>query len=199
MERRVTLTHLAKHCYPAADESPELLAKHFAAAIKADDFPEERLLQLCFLAPQWAKAIEAYYGWDGLCEGIYWFLAHMKYAFGLGDQIGFDEADEQADPSATPATGSTDAAPNSTETSRPLPPLKSFPLGSGCSASEPLSDAERREGAVDIEWFHRTYAVLGKKHRERLAAAARSQRLPPRPSTLDSLPTSCSGESNGRC
>ena len=59
---------------PKDDETPE----RFAEAVKAHKIKQPRLLELAFLAPQWAAGVEAALGWEGLEDAAYWFHAHTK-------------------------------------------------------------------------------------------------------------------------
>lgn len=59
---------------PQDDETPE----RFAEGVKAHKIKQPRLLELAFLAPQWAAGVEAAVGWEGLEEAAYWFHAHTK-------------------------------------------------------------------------------------------------------------------------
>lgn len=65
--RLIHITHPAQADTPAA----------FAGRMKADGVAQERLIELAFLAPQWARHVEHALGWPGFTEGVWWFLAHM--------------------------------------------------------------------------------------------------------------------------
>jgi len=68
------LSHLIGVCYPTDADTPEA----FAARMKAEGFPEERLIELAFHAPQWVKHVEHYLGWPQFTEGVWWFTAHTR-------------------------------------------------------------------------------------------------------------------------
>ncbi len=79
-------------------------------------------LQLAFLAPQWAKLIEQHIGWSGFTEGLYWFLAHMKYVMATdnaalnAEESGGDEgAGDQDDGEGKPAEGKKEDDSNENE------------------------------------------------------------------------------------
>lgn len=171
-DRRATLTALAKSTYPAADETPEAFSRVFHAAVKDGAISEDRIMQLAFLAPVWAKHIEAYFGWDQFCEGLYWFLAHMNNWGGGGEDAALaagvkgDAEDEVPSETETPTgDGDSETAP---------PPQKKLSAWERLILERtPLTDAERSEGAIDVAWFRRTHEQLGDKHWQQLAAAAR--------------------------
>jgi hypothetical protein len=170
--RRESLTQLARKTYPADGETPDGFVATMKRAVADKEFPEERVLQLTFLAPQWIKHVEAYFGWPGMDEGLYWFLAHMHYVGGLAemaaeatgdtDSVADEEADEDAaDKSTDDAEGEEPRRPKLSAWERLI------------LERTPLTDAERREGAIDVPWFQRTYAQLGDKRWQQLATAAR--------------------------
>jgi Domain of unknown function (DUF4132)/Family of unknown function (DUF5724) len=181
-DRRQTLTHLAKITYPASEETPEMFAREMREAVKAGTIPEERVLQLAFLAPQWAKHIETYFAWDHLCEGLYWFIAHMKYVWGGGTEDAALAAGVEADADVETEEGDSAqaAAESDDDTSEDNDDNSAAPKARKLSAWErlilertPLTDAERSEGAIDVAWFRRTHEQLGDKRWQQLAAAAR--------------------------
>lgn len=167
-ERREILTQLAKVTFPADGETADDFVRIMRDAVKEGQFPEERLLQLAFLAPQWTKSLEAYTGWDQMSEGVYWFLAHMRYLS--------CSADNAADGETAPADGeeaatASDGEENADGTGRPerkLSPWERLIL-----ERTPLTNTERAEGAIDVPWFVRTHALLGNRRWLELAAAAR--------------------------
>lgn len=174
IDRRQTLTSLVRKTYPAEHETPDDFVRIMKAAVRAGEFPEERLLQLTFLAPQWTKSIEAYFGWKHMAEGVYWFIAHMRYVWGMSDQLALAAGEEE------PTGDDAEAAADSTSDDESTDDESARPQQRKLSAWErlilertPLSDADRNEGAIDVEWFRRTYAQLGDKHWQALAAAAR--------------------------
>ncbi|MEX0717715.1 MAG: DUF5724 domain-containing protein [Planctomycetaceae bacterium] len=178
ISRAEVLTHLVEVCYPAAGESPDEFARRAKQAIKEGRIPEERILQLAFLAPQWAAFVEACFRWDGFSEGLYWFLAHMTI-WGDATEKAAVAADYEAD-----AVDSCDADPDaeaaSTDGEETDEEQPRVPEGPKLSAWDrlilertPLFKHERNVGAVDVDWFHRTFQRLKAKRWEALAAAAR--------------------------
>lgn len=157
--RTQTLTHLVSICHPRADETSNDFAAQVKAATAAGDLSEERLLQLIFLAPQWARLVESYLGWKGLIEGMCWYLAHMSYVWGrtesAAEAAGFSEE-------------SVDSQEDDDDTSNKTSGWNKF-----IQERTPLTDEERRDGAIDIAWFKSTYATLGSVSWEALGAAAR--------------------------
>src|SRR5207248_680991 len=77
--RHDVLTHLIHVTYPRATDTLADFAAAVTSAVKAGTVPKQRVLELAFLAPQWLPHVEAYLGWPGLAEGVYWFLAHMPH------------------------------------------------------------------------------------------------------------------------
>jgi hypothetical protein len=166
---------LVKVTFPAAEEGTADFCRSMRLAVQEGQFPEERLLQLIFLAPQWSKQIEAYFAWPHLSEGMYWFLAHMRYVWGQtenaataaeGSDSG-DDDDDAADSSSANGDGSAEAS-DGAERPNKLSAWERLIL-----ERTPLSDAERNEGAIDVAWFQRTHELLGEKRWQALAAAAR--------------------------
>jgi hypothetical protein len=155
-----TLTQLIEFTFPGNDETPEA----FASAVKQARIPNDRLLQLAFLAPSWLEYIEQAIGWPGLKEGVWWFLAHIpggnpgvhlqgeeEEDFADFDDEDFDDEDEVREKQV-----------------RPLNPWEKI-----IRERTPLTEEQRQAGAVDPSWFHRVYAPLGKKRWEELAEAAK--------------------------
>ncbi len=177
LDRRQTLTQLAKVTFPAEGETPETFARLMKTAVRDGEFPQERLLQLTFLAPQWTKCVEAYLGWEQMSEGVYWFLAHMRYISGLGENaaVAAGEEDAAAAEEVEGASETDNAEEGESPDGEPAQPKPKK-----LSAWErlilertPLTDAERGEGAIDVAWFRRTHEQLGDKRWQELAAAAR--------------------------
>jgi len=162
IDRRESLTDLAKSTYLGDAETPADFVQVMKAAVKADQFPEERLLQLTFLAPQWTPCVEAYFGWDQMREGVYWFLAHMRYISGLDDAA-----------MAAAETGETSTADDQAGNAEGAAQTKLSAWERLILERTPLTDDERNEGAIDVAWFRRTYEQLGDKRWQALAAAAR--------------------------
>lgn len=164
-DRRRTLTRLAKVTYPADGETAKDFCRIMKTAVKAGEFPEARLLQLIFLAPQWTKHVEAYLAWPQMSEGVYWFLAHMRGIYGLWEQVAETVTDETRDVSADDSEdGESDAETSAWERL--------------IRERTPLTDTERREGAIDVAWFQSTHEALGEKRWQQLAAAARFASTP---------------------
>lgn len=176
--RQPTLTELVKRCYPQESDTAEDFSKQMTAALAAGAFPESRILELAFLAPQWARFIEAYLEWEGFSEGLYWFLAHMNYAdeaaekAALSDESDdddFDEDNEQDDEFDDDLSSDDDEESDKSD----QPKEKLSPWERLILERTPLTDEERSEGAVDIAWFQRTYQELKPKHWQALADAAK--------------------------
>ncbi len=172
-DRRQTLTALAKVTHPADGETSDDFKRIMKAAVAAEEFPEERLLQLTFLAPQWTKHVESYLGWPQMSEGVYWFLAHMRYVSGLGENAaeaagGQETAERESTDEGATNGGDGDESGEATKQARKLSAWERLVL-----ERTPLTDAERNEGAIDVAWFQRTYKLLGEKRWQALAAAAR--------------------------
>jgi HEAT repeat protein len=150
--RSDVLTHLIQVTHPSSGDTPEL----FAARVKEVGISTERLLQLAFLAPQWLKHVQHALGWQGLSEGVWWFLAHMPGGRkGLPD----DDADEDV---------FLDEDEEDVQPVRQADPWERL-----LQERTALSQQERAEGAVDPNWFHRVHALLGKKRWQALAEAAK--------------------------
>jgi hypothetical protein len=153
--RAATLTHLANVAYPGASDKPADFVAIMKRAVDGGQIPDDRVLELAFHAPQWSRFIEAYLGWNGFSEGLYWFLAHMK---------SIDETGEQAAAGAGVARTESDDDDFSEQ-----PSAWDRLIGE----RTPLSAEERGEGAVDVGWFQRIYAELTPKRWDAMAQAAR--------------------------
>jgi HEAT repeat protein len=148
--RADVLTHLARVTQPLVSDTPE----DFAARMKEAGVSTARLLQLAFLAPQWLPHVEHALGWEGLREGVWWFLAHMpggRKGLGEGDADDYDSDDEDA----------------------VQPRRQGDPWQRLLQERTALTPQERAEGAVDPSWFQRVYPPLGKKRWHTLAEAAK--------------------------
>lgn len=113
------------------------------------------MLQLAFLAPQWLPHVEHAVGWEGLREGVWWFLAPIPGGRkGVGDDLEehdfFEDEDEEGQ-----QQGSVD------------------PWHQLIQERTALTPQERADGAVDPGWFQRVHPVLGKKRWQELAEAAK--------------------------
>lgn len=172
-DRRQTITTLAKVTCPAEQETLDDFTRIMKAAVAAGEFPEERLLQLAFLAPQWTRHVEAYLGWPQMSEGVYWFLAHMRYVWGLGESAA--EAAGIAEPvGEESADAAEDSGEESPDGQTPVSQTKKLSAWERLILERtPLTDEERGEGAIDVAWFQRTHELLGAKRWQALAAAAR--------------------------
>ncbi len=174
------LTHFVQVTHPESEDSSEEFKRQMKQAVKAGQFPENKILQLAFLAPQWCPFVEAYYGWNGFAEGLYWFLAHMRYVSGKTEQAAL-AADYQSDNNvettaiaATPETSEETSQEASEETNAEAEPERKLSAWDRLIMERtPLTEHERQAGAVDVDWFHRTYKLLGGKKWEEMAAAAR--------------------------
>ncbi|MCI0357954.1 MAG: DUF4132 domain-containing protein [Planctomycetaceae bacterium] len=175
-DRRQTLTKLAQVAFPADGETPEDFARQMKAAVREGQFPEERLMQLTFLAPQWTRSVEAYLGWEQMSEGVYWFLAHMRYVSGLAETAAA-AAGAEDDAATEEVADSEDAEEvdddDSSDGEAPPKPRKLSAWERLILERTPLTDTERNEGAIDVAWFRRTHEQLGDKRWQALAAAAR--------------------------
>jgi hypothetical protein len=149
------LSALVRVTFPADSDTPAEFARRMRAAVKAGHFPEDRLFELAFHAPQWAQYVADYFDWPGFQEGIWWFLAHMSaYVGDLGDvDVGAEPPAEEA-----PADGQKKELSTWDKIIR---------------QRTPLTDEERRQGAVDMAWFRRVYAELGDKRWRRMGDAAK--------------------------
>lgn len=162
-----SLTALAKACHPAPGETNSQFQQKIKAAVKAGAFGEEKVMQLAFLAPQWTQMVKEYYGWDGLDEGLYWFLAHMQFVSG-GEEAAIAAGVDADGSTADKDTELGEAAGENTAKAPKLSAWQRLVL-----ERTPLSEAERGNGVVDVAWFHRTFATLGRKKWEALAEASR--------------------------
>jgi Domain of unknown function (DUF4132)/Family of unknown function (DUF5724) len=144
-----TLTHLINVTYPTLEDTNE----SFKARVKEAGLSRETLLELAFLAPQWLPHIDFTLGWPGLTEGVYWFYAHMS---GAGSPM------NEYPPGCKPTE------PGAHTDEERIDPWDQF-----IRERTPLTDEERREGAVDVGWFRRAYEPLGKKRWEALVEAAK--------------------------
>lgn len=180
-----SFTHLAEITNPAETDTPEYFRKVMKAAVAAKEFPEERLIQLAFLAPQWVPYLEAYFEWPGMAEGVYWFLAHMSFLWGSdageraaeGAGIVEEQEEDSSDTDANESAEDDDSTENATEAAEPEQP-KLSPWQKLILERTPLTEAERSCGAIDVAWFHRVHTGLGKKRWEQLAQAARYASTP---------------------
>jgi hypothetical protein len=156
LSRAEVLTHLAAVTVPAAADTPEV----FAERMKEAGVSRERLLELAFLAPQWADHVERAVGFPGLREGVWWFLAHMPDARpGVADDYEDDFFNDDFDDDFDDVDDEP-AAPES-------------PWEKLLRERTPLGRRERVEGAADLDWFHRVYEPLGPKRWQELGEASK--------------------------
>lgn len=168
--RPATLTELVKACYPTATESAQDFVKKAKQAMTAGFITEDQMLELAFLAPQWSKFVGELLNWDGFSEGLYWFLAHMNTwmtdateAAVTAEGIETDDEDEnEADVDADDDDDDDDIKPEKLSAWERL-----------ILERTPLNTWERNGGAVDVEWFYRTFATLGEKRWKRMAECAK--------------------------
>ena len=179
------LTHFVQITAPDSEDSPEEFKRVMKQAVKAGLFPEDKILQLAFLAPQWCYFVETYFGWKGFAEGLYWFLAHMRFVSDKTEQAahaadahsqsegGTDDAAAVSGESAAETTSETSEETTSETTTEPTPQRKYSAWERLIMERTPLSEHERQAGAVDVNWFLRTYKLLGGAKWTAMAAAAR--------------------------
>jgi hypothetical protein len=151
-DRLAVFHHLLEVTHPLPADTPEAFTAEAKARIKAGKLTEERLLELAFLAPQWLPFVEHTLGWPGLAEGVWWFLAHMRFGHEGVVESGGDE----------PGRGG--AGPDADKPSAWERLI--------CERT-PLTAQERREGGVDVAWFHSTYELTGPKRWRQVATAAK--------------------------
>jgi hypothetical protein len=158
--RTNTLTHLLGITYPLANDTPQQFTKDVAPLRKSGVLTDQRLLELVFLAPQWLPHVEHCLKWQGLSEGVYWYLAHMAYS----DKGVLNEIEVTSEGSDAGEMGS-----NKKEISR---------FDRIVAERTPLSDEVRGEGAVDVNWFRKAYAAVGAKRWQQVAEAAKHASSP---------------------
>jgi hypothetical protein len=149
--RTEVLTHLIEITWPRPDDNPAAFAK------KAKGLSRERLLELAFLAPQWLPHVEQTLGWNGLQEGVYWYLAHMPGGRrgAWSEDVDFDAEEFEGIEGLPP--------------SEPQDPWEKI-----IRERTPLAAHERDEGAVDVGWFHKAFEPLGRQRWEALGAACKA-------------------------
>lgn len=75
--KQAVLSMLLKRCYPAKEDTPEVLE----AYLKETDIKEKRLVEAVMYAPQWAGFAEKILGWKGLKCAVWFFHAHVNESF----------------------------------------------------------------------------------------------------------------------
>jgi predicted DNA-binding WGR domain protein len=178
--RVATFTQLVRVTYPHESETGEDFTRLAKKAIVDGTFSEDALLELAFLAPQWTRFAGEMLSWDGFSEGLYWFLAHMDTwmsdateaaadSAGLVDERADDDDDDDDDWDDDDQDLDQEDDSNATASSqRKLSAWERLIL-----ERTPLSVPQRRQGAVDVAWFHRTFAVLGEERWKRMAQCAK--------------------------
>ncbi|MCY2962816.1 MAG: DUF5724 domain-containing protein, partial [Planctomycetota bacterium] len=180
LHRFHVLTHLIEVTRPAQGDTPEAFCREIKALLAQGVLPEERVLELAFLAPQWLKFVAAWFNWNGFEEAFYWFMAHMASASGGEEaaQSGGYQADAP-EPDADDSEDSIDEEGDdsdddaATNDQKPEPKKKLSAWDRMILERTPLTDQQRREGAIDVAWFQRVYALLSRAKWEQMAAAAR--------------------------
>ncbi|MBN1342093.1 MAG: DUF4132 domain-containing protein [Phycisphaerae bacterium] len=74
LAKNTVFSHLIRVSYPVETDTPAGLA----AAAKAAQISDKRLVDIAVYAPQWASMIERALGWTGLAEAVWWLHAHTK-------------------------------------------------------------------------------------------------------------------------
>ena len=156
-----TLTQLASVTYPKDGETAEDFCRLVGEAVAEGRLDEKMILELAFLAPQWATHVESYLRWNGLSEALYWFLAHMRYTGTAAEQaaVGAGIEDEAGRRRARRTRTTKLAKPSAWERL--------------IAERTPLSAADRQAGAVDVGWFRRIYDQVTPKRWLAMAEAAR--------------------------
>ncbi|MDP1564321.1 MAG: DUF5724 domain-containing protein [Pirellulaceae bacterium] len=171
--KQATLTEMVKSTYPLDSETEAEFAKLVKQA-KADGYvTDDLLLELAFLAPQWSKFVGSLLGWNGFSEGLYWFLAHMNsdgtdsaaQAEGLVDDDDSDDDDLDDDDDDDSSVA------NTSDNDEDEPKLSAWERL--ILERTPLKATERYEGAVDVDWFHRTFQLLGDVRWKKMAQSAK--------------------------
>ncbi|MEM9940369.1 MAG: DUF5724 domain-containing protein, partial [Planctomycetota bacterium] len=166
--RAATLTSMIRSTYPIDGETSADFIKRAKQAIKDGYFSEEQLLQLAFLAPQWNKFVGDMLKWDGFSEGLYWFLAHMDtWRSNATSEAAAAEGIIDEEIETPELTGESEDEDDYQQPPR-LSPWERLIL-----ERTPISHSERSEGAVDVDWFHRTFELLGKNRWTRMAGCAK--------------------------
>ena len=151
---------MVESTFPDEGDTIDQFAEAVRQATEQGDFPEERLLQLAFLAPQWTEFVEATIQWDGLAEGLYWYMAHMGR--GWDDDLDDDDQVDEEDDSDDENVGA----------EQPLPKKLSHWERLIRERTE-LTAQQRQDGAIDVAWFHRTYKTMTPKRWQAMADAAK--------------------------
>jgi len=142
---------MIRSTFPSPDDTVADFSKRIKSLIKEGTITEDRVLELAFFAPQWAATIEQHLKWPGMLEALYWFFAHMYVYAGDNLVAGTDYDDD----------------PETQQRNR----LSSWDRLILERTS--LTAAQRGEGGVDVQWFHRIHKGVGAKRFEKMAVAAR--------------------------
>jgi Family of unknown function (DUF5724)/Domain of unknown function (DUF4132) len=153
------LSHLIQITHPLPTETSVVVAERIQAFVKQKLLTPERLLELAFLAPQWAQHIEAVLGWPGFQEGVLWFLAHMPSGRRGEDEEDFDDDEDMDEDIEEENTTNSDERTNAW--TRQL------------RERTPLTQEQIREGAVDVSWFTRTHDAVGPRRWQLIAEASK--------------------------
>jgi hypothetical protein len=154
-----TLTQLVSVTYPKRDETIDDFRRLIGAELKSGRLTQQKVLELAFLAPQWAKHIESLLDWDGLAEALYWFLAHMRYTDAREDAALAAGVEDEAE--GVDAANAADDPPKPSAWERLV------------AERTPLADSDRQGGAIDVGWFRRVYDQVKPKRWLAMAEAAR--------------------------
>jgi hypothetical protein len=122
--------------------------------------------------------VEAYFGWPHLSEGVYWFLAHMRYVWGITENAASAEGESEEEATSSDAESASGDGEPAGDDANVMPQRKLSAWERLIFERTPLTDAERREGAIDVAWFQRTHKLLGVKRWQALAGAARFAATP---------------------
>ncbi len=73
-DKKVTLSHLLAHCYPAPTDT----AAELKSAVLKNKISTARLIEVAMYAPQWLDLLEDVLAMPGLKSGCYYFMAHVN-------------------------------------------------------------------------------------------------------------------------
>jgi hypothetical protein len=152
--RAEVLTRLVCVSFPGPQET-EI---DFAARVKSAGVPQERLLGLAFLAPQWLPFVEHALGWPGLEDGVWWFLAHTPGGRSL------DGASDDSEAFQLPFAQAVGVGPDAEASS---------PWETAVAERTPVAAEDLADGVVDVAWFRRAFEALGARRWAAVADAAR--------------------------
>jgi hypothetical protein len=173
-QRLNTLTRLARVTFPKEEDTAEEFTKRMKEEIAKKSFPEDRLIELAFLAPQWSKHVQHYFGWEGMAEALYWYLAHMNFMWSSNAVENAAESAGFVEQTPAPAAeGAPDTGDDSDEQVEAPKVEVLSPWEQLVRERTALTKTERDDGAIDVDWFHRVYKEIGPKNWERIAKAAK--------------------------